>query len=322
MHKMLDALVATAVAISSIGPLSAANIGPGYASEYSLTNLGTVTGVPTRYGGLTFSAENPDVILLGGDANTAAGLFYQVPVTRGADNHIVSLGSATALSFGINNDGGISYGPGGVLFYSEWPINMVGEVKPGSPVDSKTVNLSSLGIASSTGALNFVPPGFNGAGQLKISSWSGGQFYTVGLAADGTGTYNLTNASLQATLPGGPEGFVYVPQGSPLFPNQSMLVSEYSAGTVGTYVIDANGNPVLSSRQDFVTGLAGAEGAAIDPLTGDFLFSTFGGANQVVEVRGFAAPPSSVPEPSEILLTASSIVLFGLYRLRSRKRRT
>jgi hypothetical protein len=101
-----------------------------------------------------------------------------------------------------------------------------------------------------------------------------------------------------------------------------MLVSEYSAGTVGSYVIDANGNPILSSRQDFVTGLSGAEGAAIDPLTGDFLFSTFGGANQVVDVRGFAAPPSSVPEPSEILLTASCIVFFGLYRLRSRKRCT
>ena len=115
----------------------------------------------------------------------------------------------------------------------------------GVNVDSKTVNLSSLGVASSTGALNFVPVGFNGAGQLKISSWSGGEFYTVGLSADGTGTYNLTSPTLDVTLPGGPEGFIYVPQGSPLFPSQSMLVSEYSAGTVGSYVIDANGTHLV-----------------------------------------------------------------------------
>jgi two-component system LytT family sensor kinase len=34
--------------------------------------------------------------------------------------------------------------------------------------------------------------------------------------------------TIKTTLQGGPEGFIYVPIGSPLFPNQSMLVSEYS----------------------------------------------------------------------------------------------
>jgi hypothetical protein len=41
-----------------------------------------------------------------------------------------------------------------------------------------------------------------------------------------------------------------------------------------------------------MTGLSGAEGAALDPLTGDFLFSTFGGGSRVIEVRGFAVPKS------------------------------
>ena len=72
----------------------------------------------------------------------------------------------------------------------------MGQVKPGSISDDKTVPLGPLGIASSTGALNFVPPGYNGAGQFKVSSWAGGQFYNVALAADGTGTYNLTSATL------------------------------------------------------------------------------------------------------------------------------
>ena len=277
---------AFAVILALAAPLAPAQtVDPFYAGTYTVTSLGSIAGLPTPYGGLVFKAGDPNTILIGGAANTSSGLFYSVPVTRGAGGHIVSLGAPTALGFGVNNDGGVAYGPGGVLFYSEYSINNVGQVKPGSNADDKTVALGPLGIVSSTGALNFVPAGYNGAGQFKVSSWSGGQFYAVTLAADGTGTYNLVSAVLQVTLPGGPEGFIYVPLGSPLFASQSMLVAEYSAGSVASYTIDANGNPVLASRHDFITGLTGAEGAAIDPLTGDFFFSTFGGSNQVIEVQ-------------------------------------
>lgn len=311
-------------------PLSwAQTVDPVYAGIYSITNLGSVAGVPTNYGGLVFKAGDPNTILLGGAANGGAGLFYEVAVTRGAGNHIIALGPATALGFGTNNDGGVAYGPGGVLFYSEYSINNVGQVKPASNSDDKTVALGPLGIAVSTGALNFVPAGYNGAGQFKVSSWAGGEFYTVTLASDGGGTYDLTGAALQVTLPGGPEGFVYVPLGSTLFPSQSMLVSEYSNGTVASYTIDANGNPVLASRQTFIAGLTGAEGAAIDPLTGDFFFSTYGGSNQVIEVRGFSAPaPVAIPPiptlstwglvAAALLVLAAGLPLVGRGRIKRR----
>jgi hypothetical protein len=39
----------------------------------------------------------------------------------------------------------------------------------------------------------------------------------------------------------------------------------------------------------------GAEGAVIDSVTGDFLFSTFGAANHVIAVRGFAIPNTPTP---------------------------
>ena len=45
---------------------------------------------------------------------------------------------------------------------------------------------------------------------------------------------------------------------------------------------------MVATRRDFVTGLDGAEGAFVDPVTGDFLFSTYGGGNRVIVVRGFA----------------------------------
>jgi hypothetical protein len=105
-------------------------VDPFYSGTYSLINLGSVAGVPTNYGGLIFKAGDPNTILLGGSANNSGGLFYSVAVTRGAGNHIVALGPATALGFGINNDGGIAYGPGGVLFYSEYIVNNVGPFPP------------------------------------------------------------------------------------------------------------------------------------------------------------------------------------------------
>lgn len=273
----------------------AQTIDPFYSGSYSLANV-AIAGVPTHYGGLAFKAGDPNTLIIGGESVQASGRFYEVPVVRGAGNHVVAFGTPVQRGFGAYDDGGIAYGPGGVLFYSKYGPNAVAQVKPGSNADDKVVALGPLGVADSTGALNFVPAGYNGAGQLKVSSWDGGQFYTVTLAADGSGTYNLTGATQVATLVGGPEGFAYVPVGSPLFGSQSMLVTEYTDDNVAAYTIDANGNPVPGSRRTFIAGLEGAEGAAVDPLTGDFLFSTCGcgAVDRVVRVQGFALPGPAV----------------------------
>jgi hypothetical protein len=106
-----------------------------------------------------------------------------------------------------------------------------------------------------------------------------------------SGTYDLTNVTQIAgsAVSGGPEGFVYVTPGSPQFTAPSMLVSEFNADEVAAYEIDSNGDPVVATRRTFVDGLTGAEGALLDPSTGDFLFSTFGGGDRIIAVRGFAA---------------------------------
>jgi len=188
----------------------------------------------------------------------------------------------------------VAYGPAGVLFLARWPVNELGQVKPGSSTTDKVIGLSPFQIASSPGGLGFVPEGYPGAGSLKMVSWPGGQFYTAGLQPDGAGTFDLTEARFETQLPGGPEGFVYVPPGSPQFSDgQFMLVSEYSANAIGAYRLDGAGIPIPASRQTFLTGLNGAEGAALDPLTGDYLFSTFGGGDKVVVVRGLAPAPAA-----------------------------
>ncbi len=307
-------------------------IDPFYSGSYSVSSLGSVPGLPTPYGGLTF-LDN-DTILIGGVANQAAGRLYTIDVFRGGGNHITGF-SGTVSQFGGSgsgigdfNDGGVVFGPGGVLFLARWPSNEIGQVKPGTTADEDKIVPGPAGASSSVSALNFVPAGFGGAGKIKIVTWSAGQWYDATFTPDGSGTFDITGFSQVdldpvaggvQTVPGGPEGFVYIAAGNPLFSVNSMLISEFSAGEVGAYELDADGNPDVSTRRPFVTGLSGAEGAAIDPLTGDFLFSTFGGANQVVVVQGFLAPPppNGAPEPGTLALGGLALLAMVFARRRN-----
>jgi hypothetical protein len=67
-----------------------------------------------------------------------------------------------------------------------------------------------------------------------------------------------------------------------------VLISEYGLASISAYDVDANFDPIPSTRRVFATGIGGAEGAFVDPATGNFLFSTFGGGSRVLSIRGFA----------------------------------
>jgi hypothetical protein len=281
-------------------PASAQTLAAPFDGTYSVQDLGQVPGVPDSLGGLTLKAGTTDRLLIGGQANDAAGALYEIGLVRDASGHIVGFsGSATRFADAANNDGGVTYGPGGVLFLARWPLNELGQTKPGSAITDKVISLTALGIESSLASLQFVPPGQPGAGSLKLASYRGGGWYDADVVADGAGTYDLANVReiTNSRISGGPEGFVYVPAGSPRFSGPSLLVSEYGVDEVAAYQVDANGDPIISTRRSVITGLDGAEGALLDPVTGDFLFSTFGGGSRVVAVRGFRAPPPPLPAP-------------------------
>jgi hypothetical protein len=313
-------LLALVLATVTAAPAAAQTLNAPFAGAYTVQDLGQVPGVPDRLGGLTLKAGTTDRLLIGGQANDASGALYEVGLVRDAAGHIIGFsGPATRFADAAYNDGGVTYGPGGVLFLARWPENELGQTKPGSAITDKIVSLTPLGIESSLASMQFVPQGQPGAGSLKLASYRGGAWYDADVVPDGAGTYDLANVRevADSRIAGGPEGFVYVPSGSPQFSGPSLLVSEYGVDEVAAYRVDANGDPVIATRRAMISGLDGAEGALLDPVTGDFLFSTFGGGSRVVAVRGFRAPPPPLPAPVAGR-TVNAYVVSGRVRIKRR----
>jgi hypothetical protein len=177
-----------------------------YASNYSITQLGSAPGVPGNYGGLTFKAGDPDILLIGGAANNASAAIYAVSVVRGTGGHITGFsGTATLFAQAGNIDGGLTYGPGGVLFYATYSNHNLGQIKPGSTVPDKLIELGPLGVPASTGSIAFVPPGFPNAGHMKILSYSAGTWQDAQIVADAAGTFDVVNVSTRhSRLPAQP----------------------------------------------------------------------------------------------------------------------
>ena len=299
MAPLARSVSAPALAVTLLASLaSAQQISPPFDQSYSWRSLGSVPGVPTPYGGITFKFDDPDVLLIGGAANSSTGAVYQIRVSRDAQGAIRGfVGQATQLATAPNIDGGLQYGPNNVLFFTQYPISGIGQIRAGSTAPDKLITLGTANgwTSNSPGALTFVPPGYAGAGELKVNSWSGAVLHTTSLTPDGSGTFDVTGFVRPTRISGGPEGLLFPPPGSPqLRDYQQMLVCEYSAAGIVVYDLDANGDPLPATRQQFMTGVSGAEGATIDAATGAFLFSTFGGGNQVLVVDGFASCGSFV----------------------------
>lgn len=291
------------------GQSNAQVLDPAFAPFYQIVNEGPVPGLPTPYGGLTFSRDDFNVVLIGGRAISLTADIFQVRVSRDAGGHVSGFDCGPATFFadapgatgGI--DGGLAYGPDGVLFYSTYNDNRIGQIKPGSTAPDRLIDAGTLNIGASLGALQFVPAGFAGAGKLKLAAYNFGMWHSATLSPDGSGTFNLTaDSPIGIQIGGGPEGILYVEAGNPSFANDSVLVCELLNGRVVAYDIDANGDPIVATRRVFISGLVGAEGAAQDPVTGDFLFSTFNVGDHVLRVTGFT---TTVPCIGDINLDRS-----------------
>ena len=284
MNRVLPTLVLAVVTATA----GAQNVDPYYECAYRITDLGTPEAVPTNLGGIVFKYDDPNTIIIGGSANNSDGALYTVPVLRDAENHIIGFtGPGEYYADSPDIDGGLAYGPDNVLFYSRYPINHIGEIKPGSTTADKDIDLSALGFSSSVGAFMFVPQGFQGEGTFKIFPYNSDIWYSTTVTSDGNGTFDIGTPTTDIASDGGPEGIVYIEAGETLFPVESVLVSEYRDNQVVSFEIDSNGDIILATKRIFIDGLSGALGGTRDPLTGDFLFSTYGSGNRVLIVTGF-----------------------------------
>jgi hypothetical protein len=284
---------------------------PFAASGYACNSIGGVSGLTSQYGGLTFLDNS--TLLIGGDALNSAGTIEQVGVIRDAGNHVIGFsGPATSFAAAPGIDGGLAFGPGGVLFYTNGVTNQLGEIKPGSTAADKLATLPAN--LNSGGSLVFVPPGFAGAGGMKLLGFGDGKWYDVTLLADGNGTYDVA-ATPGPVIGSGPEGAVYVGGANAGFNGtDSVIVSEFANNQLTAIALNASGVPDPSTATPFLTGLADTEGAVIDPLTGDELFVNRD--SQVTVITGFLGP--AVPEPGTVTLFGLGLAGLGLLRRRGR----
>ena len=280
-------------ALAGVGQAQATSIAPtltsSFSSHYSLVDLGSVPHVPPAYGGLTFMPEDPNTLLIGASAATPDAGIYSVKVLRDSDNFITGFGEVSFLAkapgrLGAGGlDAGLTYSPkGDVLLYTSYPDNSIGQIKSGSSSPDKQIDLDALGVPASAGSLAFVPEGFAGAGRLKFTSYTANLFYDTTITPDGSGTYDIAASSKSVKLEGGLDGFVYVKGTNPGFSTDSLLIQEYDTNKVSAYAIDENGDPIASTRQEFITGFgyqsptaAASMGATKDPMTGNVLFAAF-----------------------------------------------
>jgi hypothetical protein len=259
--------------------------------HYTWRDLGSVPGVPTPYGGVTFKHDDPDVLLIGGAAITPAGAIYAIRVTRDPNGFINGyVGTATRFSTAPNIDGGLCHGPNGVLFYSAYPVGEIGQIKVGSTAPDRVDSVYPLGATGTPGGLAIVPTGFPGAGEIKTCAFITGAFYGGILAPDGSGTFlyfnGLRGGSPLNSLAGGPQGLLYPPPGSPAIPDyQQIMVCDHTGARVYLKGLLSDGSPATTAPVVFITGVTGVEGVTVDALSGSFLFSTYGGGDRIVLVE-------------------------------------
>lgn len=268
-----------------------------FVEDYAVTDLGQIEGLPPDYGGITFSPVS-GLLLIGGNANEDDATIYLVPVSRDVMGHITGFNELIDFVDAPYIDGGLAIGPGGVVFYSRYnpPMAEFGQILTSVPASagvlaSKVVDLTSLGVEETLGGLNFVPNGFPKAGALKVTSYEDGDWYEIGLAPAGDGTFDATSASNRVDLPSGSEGFVFLQPGLAGFGGGAhVLINNYDDSSITAYDLNGDGDPIADTQQEFLTGISGPAGLAFDPISGDLIISDYD-EDRLYRVTGFPAPP-------------------------------
>jgi hypothetical protein len=272
-----------------------------YAPHYTVYDLGPVPGVPNPLGGATVHITDDDTLLIGGNSENGSGAIYEIGVTRNGCGHITGWnGTATQHAATPYVDANLVYVNSQLMLYTQWPMATLSQLPVGASASARDTDLRTVGLPSGDsgpGGLGIVPPGLAGAGGLRMVTWPGGYWLHVDTTPD-NGLLGITGVTQTATIANNPGGFAYVPAGSPGFTQQAIIVAEWvatdpSQDRVAVYDADAQGDPIVATRREFMTRFPRPWGAYFEPLTGDYLFLSWGaaGTDRVYVVQGFAPPP-------------------------------
>lgn len=298
----LTLLFATAAAAQAV-------VAP-FDTTWQVVNLGPVPGL-NNYGGTAFRPNDPNVLLVSPWPSTT---IQALPLVRDQQGHITGAGAAVATITVGGTDGGLAFGPGDVLFSTWFGPNRLNQIRPGSLATDRVDDLGPLGVPGTVGACTFVPAGLPGAGRFKVATWSTDGFHDLPLSPDGNGTYAPGTATPGIQLQGGVEGLVYVPANAALFGGQ-LLVCEWGAGNIVAYQVDANGDPLVATRQVVVTAASTPGGGAVDPVTGDLVFMAAGGTLLVLRDDTVCGTFTGYGTPSPGALGTPTITANGCARL-------
>ncbi len=278
-------------------------LAPPFDMFYKAYDLGPVPGVPDPLGGTAILSSSSSTLLVAGGSESDTGAIYSIGVTRDVCGHITGFsGTATSIANTPYVDANLVYVSSSLLLYSEWPQYTVSQIEGGAGAPSRSTDLRPLGMSTAAddqgpGGMGIVPPGLTAAGELRLVTWPGGRWYHATTAPDAGNLLAISAVTQTVTVPNEPGGFAYVPAGSPGFTNQSVIVAEWRSedptmDRVAVYGVDANGDPMVASRQEFFHKFPRPWGAYFEPVTGDYLFLSWGaGIDHVYIVQGFVMPP-------------------------------
>jgi hypothetical protein len=293
-----DAPPACAVPATPAGPN--VKLAAPFDTLYTVYDLGPVPGVPNALGGTVVRATDHDKLLVAGASESANGAIYEIGVQRSSCGHIIGfVGTATPVATTPHVDANLVYANSSLLLYTEWPQYTMSQLSGTSTVADRRSDLRTMGMPdtgdSGPGGLGIVPPTLAAAGELRVVTWPGGRWFHVATAPDGN-LLSVSSITQTATLPNEPGGFAYVPAGSPGFTTQSLIVAEWrfdsTMDRVAVYDVDAMGDPIVTTRREFFQEFPRPWGAYFEPVTGDYLFLSWGtGDDHVYIVQGFVPPP-------------------------------
>jgi hypothetical protein len=272
-----------------------------YDALYTVYDLGPVPGVPNPLGGAVIDSLDSSTLLIAGASERPEGAIYRIGVNRDACGHIIGWnGTATVHATAPYVDANLLYVRDDLLVYTEWPQYTFSQLPAGATAPASRTDLRPLGLPSSgdqgPGGVGMVPPGLASAGELRMVTWPAGAWVHAATQPSGN-LLAVTSVTPTTTIPNNPGGFAYVPAGSPGFTSQAIIVAEWRVSgaaddRVAVYDADAAGDPLPATRREFFSAFPRPWGAYFEPVTGDYLFLSWGlGTDRVYIVQGFVPPP-------------------------------